>query len=75
MFAVAVQTRTARRKGESQKLYAAKETGFDNRAPLWERRIPQYDAMKDPSGSRRPRRRVGRRIPGGGPPNAARTAA
>jgi len=45
---VAVQTRKARAQREQRRLVDAREKGFDGRAPLWERRIPAYDARADP---------------------------
>ena len=45
---VAVQTRKARAQREKRRLVDAREKGFDGRAPIWERRIPAYDAKTDP---------------------------
>ncbi|KAH8057416.1 Ca2-binding protein [Aureococcus anophagefferens] len=45
---VAVQTTRRGRSQEKQMTMEAKEKGFNNRAPLWERRIPVYDALRDP---------------------------
>ncbi|KAH8074618.1 Ca2-binding protein [Aureococcus anophagefferens] len=45
---VAVQTARRGRSQEKQMTMEAKEKGFNNRAPLWERRIPVYDALRDP---------------------------
>ncbi len=45
---VAVQTRKARAQREKRRLVDAREKGFDGRAPIWERRIPAYDAKADP---------------------------
>ena len=45
---MAVQTSKAKFTKEKLVTMEAKERGFDNHSPLWERRIPIYDALKVP---------------------------